>query len=81
MTGSFTWQQLTGMIKMLVALAGLSGLIWAAAQQSAKVDTLDKSVAAIETRQDLDHDTLIKLESGVEYLVRREKARADRGEL
>lgn len=77
MTRNFTWQQFTGMITLLLAL---SGLIWQAAQQSGKIDNHAQRLEATETRQDLDHDTLIKVTEGVKYLVDREKAREARGE-
>lgn len=77
MTRNFTWQQFTGMITLLLAL---SGLIWQAAQQSGKIDDHTRRIEAAETIQSLDHDKLIELKTGVDYLVGREKAREARGE-
>lgn len=73
----FHLKELAGLASIMLALGGL---VWTAAQQSGRIDDQGTRLNTIEQSQRIDHDSIVRVETGVGYLVERARMRDAKGE-
>jgi hypothetical protein len=79
MPQNLRWQDWAALIPIILSLAGL---IWSAseqvsvnAQQGRDIARIDQSMDRMDSAQREDHIAIVRMQSGIEYLVDRAKER------
>ncbi len=74
--------RLADLATLLTVALSLAGLIWNAAEQvgvnqrqTQDIERLDSTMAKMDDAQRADHDAIVKMQGGIDYLVDRAKAR------